>query len=147
MFSKIVVGVDGSEPAEHALRLACDLAKKYNSTLHMVHTPKAETVAFALGAVSGYHVATAMPDLEAVQKAAEKVLASAGEIAAACGVEAATHIGDGDPASDLVDCAKSEGADLIVTGRRGLGQVAGALMGSTSQAVSKHAQCAHLTVA
>ena len=147
MFSKIVVGVDGSEPAEHALRLACDLAKKYTSKLHMVHTPKAETVAFALGAVPGYHVATTMPKPEEVREAAEKVLDSAQEVTREYGLDAERHIGTGDPADDMIECAEDCGADLIVTGPRGLGQVKGALLGSTSQKACKKAHCAHLTVA
>ncbi|MEM6888532.1 MAG: universal stress protein [Pseudomonadota bacterium] len=147
MFSKIIVGVDGSEPAQHAVRLACDLAKKYDSELHMVHTPKPETVAFALGAVSGYHVATTMPKPEDIEAAAEKIVTTAQDIAHEYGLDAVNHIGDGDPADDVVAFANDTGADLIVTGRRGLGQVAGALMGSTSQRVSKNARCAHLTVA
>lgn len=146
MFSKIVVGIDGSEPAEHALRLACDLAGKYGSELHLVHTPKAETVAFALGAVSGYRVATTMPDPEAVKEAAQQVLSSAHKVSKEYGLVAQQHVGDADPADDVVGFAKSCGADLIVTGRRGLGQVAGMVMGSTSQRVSKKAECAHLTV-
>ena len=40
MFDKIVVGLDGSLASEHALRLACDLAKKYTSEIHLVHTPQ-----------------------------------------------------------------------------------------------------------
>jgi nucleotide-binding universal stress UspA family protein len=38
MFSKIVVGIDGSQTSENAVRLAYDLAQKYASELHLVHT-------------------------------------------------------------------------------------------------------------
>ena len=55
MFSKIVVGVDGSEISDNAVRMACDLAGKYDSALYLVHTPQPHTVAFAMGAVAGYH--------------------------------------------------------------------------------------------
>lgn len=147
MFSKIVVGVDGSGQASKALELACDMAGKYNSEIHLVHTPKAETVAFALGAVAGYHVATTMPEPEKVKEAAEKVLNEAKAVAVAHKVGVKTHIGSGDPADDVVACAKECGADLIVTGRRGLGNIAGAFLGSTSQKISHDADCAHMTVA
>lgn len=69
MFSKIVVGIDGSQTSENAVRLACDLAQKYASELHLVHTPQPQTVAFAMGAVAGYHAVTTMPSEQEVQDA------------------------------------------------------------------------------
>ena len=148
MFTKIVVGLDGSEQAGRALDVACDLAGKYGSEIHLVHTPKAETVAFALGAVAGYHAATTMPSAEKVQEAAQKVLGDAQEKMSGQSLSAEqVHIGETDPAEDLVACARACGADLIVTGRRGLGAVSGAVLGSTSQKISHDATCAHLTVA
>lgn len=85
MFEKIVVGTDGSEPSHHALRIACDLAAKYGSELHLVHTPQPQAVAFALGAVAGYHVATTMPSADEVAAAADKVIAQGRNIAEDCG--------------------------------------------------------------
>jgi nucleotide-binding universal stress UspA family protein len=148
MFKSIVVGFDGSPPSENALKTACDLAGKYGSKVHLSHTPKHETVAFALGAVAGYHAATTMPKPEEIAEAAEKVFAKAREIAKGAGMkDIATHQGEGDPAHDMLDVAEACGADLIVTGRRGLGNLGALLMGSTSTHVAHHAKCACLTVA
>jgi len=47
MFSKIVVGTDGSEAADRALLTACDIAKSNGAALHIIHVPQPETVAFA----------------------------------------------------------------------------------------------------
>ena len=52
MFEKIVVGIDGSEVSEKAMRKACDVAGKHGSEIHLVHTPQPQTVAFAMGAVA-----------------------------------------------------------------------------------------------
>lgn len=148
MFSKIVVGIDGSDPSMNALRIACDVAGKYGSQLHIAHTPKPETVAFVMGAVAGYHAVVDMPKPEETRKAAEEVIAKGVEEAKACGTDTiATHIGEGDPGANIVKYADDIGADLIVTGRRGLGDVAGLFLGSTSHDVSKHANCACLSVA
>ncbi len=148
MFNKIVVGLDGSDQSNNALRLACDLAQKYDSELHMVHTPKAETVAFALGAVAGYHAVTTLPDAATVKEAADKILNAGKEIAKSYKLpKVETHIGALEPADDVVACAKSCGADLIVSGRRGLGAIKSAVLGSTSQRIAHFADCAHLTVA
>ena len=62
MFDKIVVGIDGSKTSETALEVACDLAGKYGSEIHLIHTPQPQTVAFAIGAVAGYHMVTTMPE-------------------------------------------------------------------------------------
>ncbi|WP_299968208.1 universal stress protein [uncultured Roseobacter sp.] len=148
MFSRITVGFDGSPPSENALRLACDMAQKYDAEVHICHTPKPETVAFALGAVSGYHVATTMPHPDQIAKAEAKLMEQACGIAADMGCAAPiTHVGEGDPAQALLDHAEQIGSDLIVTGRRGLGNLTALVLGSTSQQVGHLAKCAHLTVA
>lgn len=147
MFNKIVVGVDGSEPSDRAFGLACDLARKYNSELHLVHTPQPHTVAFAMGAVAGYHAATTMPSSKEVEAACEKVVSSAEVIANDNEVKITqAHTERGDPADQLIACAEQCGADLIVTGRRGLSGVVSLVMGSTTQSVNHQARCACLSV-
>ena len=147
MFKKIIVGFDGSETSKNAVRIACDLAGKYGSDLHLVHTPQPETVAFALGAVAGYHAVTTMPSKEEVKDAADKVV-KAGEAIAAeqnCPIKE-VHVMNGTPAENIVDCAEDLGADLIVTGRRGLGKVGALVQGSTTQRIGHLAKCACLSV-
>ncbi|WP_187431046.1 Stress response protein NhaX [Roseobacter fucihabitans] len=147
MFKTITVGFDGSEPSENALRLACDLAGKYDSEIHVLHTPKPETVAFAMGAVAGYHAATTMPSHDEVMKTAQTLLDRAKTIATEAGQSnIKTEVGEGDAADALLTHAKAVGSDLIVTGRRGLGNLSALVLGSTSQRVGHLSHCAHLTV-
>ncbi|MGB0866796.1 MAG: universal stress protein [Granulosicoccaceae bacterium] len=146
MFSRIVVGIDGSEASENAFRLACDIAQKYTSEIHVVHTPQPKTVAFALGATTGYHTVTTMPSEDEVQAASDKIVQSVAAIAdnfqlAISGVNTER----GDPADQLAGYAEKCEADLIVTGRRGLGGVGSLLLGSTTQKVSHLAKCACLS--
>ena len=147
MFKKIVIGLDGSESSENALRLACDLAQHYDSEIHLVHTPQPQTVAFAMGAVAGYHAATTMPAAAKVKEAAEKIL-SAGKAIAKKHNRAIdqTHIGHGNPADQIIAYAEDFRADLIVTGRRGLGSIGSLVQGSTSQRVNHLAKCACLSI-
>ncbi len=56
------------------------------------------------------------------------------------------HLAQGDPALVIHDRAKALNADLLVTGRRGLGKLSALLLGSVSQKLSQIAPCAHLTV-
>ncbi|MEQ3711616.1 MAG: universal stress protein [Tateyamaria sp.] len=147
MFKTIVVGLDGSEPAQHALRLACDIAGKYDAALHIVHTPQPQTVAFAMGAVAGYHTATTMPSPDEVRAAGEKVLAEGIQIAADAGQSVAGSLQKlGDAADVMIEYANECGADLIVTGRRGLGSIGSLVQGSTTQRVNHLAKCACLSV-
>ncbi|MFL4471244.1 universal stress protein [Tateyamaria armeniaca] len=147
MFNAIVVGLDGSQTSEKALRLACDLAGKYGSALHLVHTPQPKTVAFALGAVAGYHTATTMPHADEVQAAGDKILSAGAAIAAETGQDVtSTHQQLGDAADVIIAYANGCGADLIVTGRRGLGSVGALVQGSTTQRVNHLATCACLSV-
>lgn len=147
MFSKMVVGFDGSEMSEDALRVACQMAQKLGSEIHLVHTQQPQTVAFAMGAVAGYHAVTTMPSPSEVQQAADIVVNKASAIAAEYDQTlAATHVDVGDAADAILDCAKEIDADLIVTGRRGLGAVGALVQGSTTLAVNHRAECACLSV-
>lgn len=147
MFEKIVVGLDGSEISERGLEMACDLAEKYGSQLHLVHTPQPKTVAFALGGISGYRTATSMPSHDQVALAAAKILDKGKAIAEARGQQiAGTHAEEGDPAHEITEYAKRNDAGLIVTGRRGLGSLGALVQGSTSQKINHLAKCACLSV-
>jgi len=147
MFEKIVVGIDGSKTSEEALAKACDLAGKYGSELHLVHTPQPQTVAFAMGAVAGYHVATTMPSHDEVAAASDKILKAGIALAQSHGQTITqTYSAEGDPADEMIACAEGCGADLIVTGRRGLGSLGALVQGSTSQKINHLAKCACLSV-
>jgi nucleotide-binding universal stress UspA family protein len=52
----------------------------------------------------------------------------------------------GDPAKEILSVAAEEHADIIIMGRRGMGDLAGLLLGSVSHKVSHLAECACLTV-
>lgn len=147
MFKKIVVGLDGSEASENALRIACDIAQKYDSELHLIHAPQNETAAYAMGAVSGYYALDTLPTASELKEAGEKVLAKAKEITGECKVaDVKPHLMTGSAADQIVDCANACGADLIVTGRRGLGSVGTLIQGSTVARVNHLAKCATLSV-
>lgn len=148
MFKKIVVGIDGSDTSETAMRVACDLSEKYEAELHFVHTPQPQTVAFALGAVASYHLVSTMPSHSEVMEGGEKILDKGRAIASDCNQTITqTYMEVGDPTHLIVECAETIGSDLIVTGRRGLGSLGALVQGSTSSSINKLAKCACLSVA
>lgn len=147
MITSIVVGIDGSDAAQRALRLACSIALKFEASLQIIHTPRDETVVYAAEAISGFYVGANAAQQELLREAAEKLAEQTRGIAAHEGMtDVEVHIGHGDPARDVLERAEAAGADLIVTGRRGLGDLGALVLGSTSHQISKSATCACLTV-
>jgi nucleotide-binding universal stress UspA family protein len=147
MITSIVVGIDGSDAARRALRMACGIAKKFGAALIVIHTPRDETAVYAAEAISGFYVGPNVAHQEVLREAAKKLGEEAEAITREEGVETVeVHIGHGDPARDVLDRAEAIKAELIVTGRRGLGDLGALVLGSTSSQISKHAKCACLTV-
>ncbi|MBE9475855.1 MAG: universal stress protein [Proteobacteria bacterium] len=145
MFNKIVVGLDGSEASENALRITCDLARKYGSEIHLVNTPHLETLAVSIGGGGAVSITPSQDELDGV---GAMVLEKGCNIAKKYGQTITkTHLVHGNAADQIVHCANECGADLIVTGRRGLGNLTGMILGSTSQRVNHYAKCACLTIA
>lgn len=143
MFKNITVAVDGSDHAWNALGVACDLAKRYEGKIHLIHTPELASTGIAVG--SG---AVEIPPSEAEIAAAGKaVMAKAIAMARKVGIEPNSQfVRNGTPSAEAINVANETGSDLIVTGRRGVGGVKGLLMGSTSQKIAHDAPCAFLTV-
>ena len=147
MIKSIVVGFDGSDASERALQMACEVAEKFGAVLRLSHTPRDETVAYAAEAISGFYVGPNAAHQDLLREAAEGVAMLAKELADQAGYKhIEVHIGHADPAEDVLALATRVEADLIVTGRRGLGNLRGLILGSTSSSISKGAKCACMTV-
>ena len=132
---KILVPVDGSEPALESVRHVLELlANGLNANLGLATVqepvymyerllpPDADVLERVTGAV-GMH---ALADAEALCKAA--------------GVAYEREIVSGDAAQAILDLATARGCDAIVMGARGLGAVKSALLGSVSQHVLQEAK-------
>jgi nucleotide-binding universal stress UspA family protein len=148
MARSIVVGTDGSKPAEAAVRRAADMASSEGALLHLVtayHDPQIlqETTVWTnepKGVVdtgrAGGEVRTETVDLREV---AESVLKRAARDAVGKGIEVQTHAREGHPAEVIIEVANEVQADLIVVGSRGLTGIKRYLLGSVSSKVSEHA--------
>jgi nucleotide-binding universal stress UspA family protein len=100
-----------------------------------------------MGAVPGYRTVTTMPAPSEIKQAGEKVLDAGRAVAQQHGQKITqTYMDLGDPAHEIVACAEKCGADLIITGRRGLGSLGALVQGSTSQKINHLAKCACMTV-
>lgn len=132
----VVVGIDGSDVANTALRWAARYAAGHEVQLIIVN---------ALGdpVVFGSRIGTVTTDIEPIRAASRKLLAQAkievATIATAGGMEVATQLTASSPASTLIDMSKD--ASMVVVGNRGLGAFRRGLLGSVSTALAHHAQC------
>lgn len=140
MPGRIVVGVDGSEGAAHALRWAYEEARVRNAELEIVqawHYPyMADMSGMAAAAVRA-------DDLEqAFRVALDRFVDEAGPWPAE--VSATRRLVQGGAAGALLEAAT--GADLLVVGSRGHGGFVGLLLGSVSQHCVHHAPCAVVIV-
>ena len=131
---RIVVGVDGSEPSNRALRWALQEARLRGAAVQAVHAWTPPYV--------GVHPYTA-PVLHPaeLERAARELLdhVVAETDAGSPPVPIERHVVEGPAARVLLDASK--GAALVVVGSRGRGGFAGLLLGSTSQQVCHHATC------
>jgi nucleotide-binding universal stress UspA family protein len=127
----IVVGYDGSRPAEHALDWAAAEA---------AHRGVPLTVATGLdvtGLVAGADAALSSGDAGGLVAVAREGVARARNVAAGLDVR---EVARPDGAAGLL-VELSCWAELVVVGTRGHSEVSGALLGSVAFAVSAHARC------
>jgi nucleotide-binding universal stress UspA family protein len=118
VYQRILVGTDGSPTAAKAVERAVDVAR-------------------ATGAVLTIACAGDAP------RATEIVEAEAARHADA-GIELATEVLDGDPATALLDRAEFGQFDLLVVGNKGMTGMARFMVGSVPNKVSHHAPCSIL---
>ncbi len=141
MFKDILLPTDGSKGAAEAINCAVAIAKKFDSTIHVlfvVEPPRFQDI----GAT------TAMNDiLRAIREAGEEIVRETAQTIANSGVIAVEEVlREGHPAEEILSYAREEGMDLIVMGthgRRGLGRL---LLGSVTEEVVRTSPVPVLTV-
>jgi nucleotide-binding universal stress UspA family protein len=146
----VLLATDGSEDAKLAGTTAVELANSTSSELHVVFVTQLPSVPGAVSYWSGVPTGYPYTDpevKEGIEQQARKLLdAEVEEVRSAGGEVAQAHLRIGDAAAEIVALAEDIEAGLIVMGSRGLGGIRGALMGSVSEAVVKHAHCPVLVV-
>lgn len=139
-FESILVAADGSEPSLRAVDVAARMAASDDIPLYLLYVVRDMQFPQALSRMAEVErlVGTRSDVLDYV---ADKILKDAKQRAKKGGAKRIeTVTAHGDPASRIVETAGERKADLIVVGTRGLGSMAGALLGSVSRKVSNIAE-------
>jgi nucleotide-binding universal stress UspA family protein len=150
MYKTILVALDGSEAADHALQSALDLASKYSANLvlvSVVHYVPVPLWSYPLGAsgvpsgIAGSYYTELKTNHEKILKEAQKQAQKLQPT-----LEVTTKLVEGRPSDMIVKIAKTNPVNLIVIGHRGLGGIKGFFLGSVSNRVADEAECPVLIV-
>ena len=140
MFSRIVVGTDGSSTARGAVALAAELAKEDGATLHLVSAYQPASAAASLAFTVGGPGAASLPSNYSARATADSVLEAAAAELRGHGVPIALHAVPGPAPDAIVGVAQTVDADVIVVGSRGM-QGARRMLGSVPNSVAHRAPC------
>lgn len=139
MFKKILIANDGSAGAKLALKVAIDLAKRYNAKLHSISVEEGVP-----------HYAATIGEVEEFRKEAngyfKKINDEAVEMAKKEGVKLNIKVMPGHEVETIVNYAKEGEFDLLVIGFMGHSKIFGRIWGSTSQNLTKLAPCTVMVV-
>jgi nucleotide-binding universal stress UspA family protein len=144
LFSKILVPLDGSEYSQKALDMSIDLAKKYSSTIIIVHV-----IASTSALITSYEGvgSSLLIDLrKQLDENSRHIVESGARKTRAAGVSVTCMEESGNPPDKILELAENIGVDLIVIGDRGLSVVARFFLGSVADKVSRHCKCPILIV-
>lgn len=141
----IVVGIDGSDSSERALRWAVEEALLESRDLALVHAVALDAMFRSQPGLEQAHV------VELVWDGARELLATSVELATRLLADEGSHerrrrtpqvhaaLRSGDPRSVLVELSRE--ATCLVLGSRGRGSVRSLLLGSVGLAVTDRAEC------
>jgi nucleotide-binding universal stress UspA family protein len=139
MFTKILVGYDGSKGSKAALAGAAALAEKFESqvTALWVREPLPRH-----SDLPGEYEAEAEAADEYFQERQNEVA----DVAAQYGLSIACETRRGHPAKTILQAAKDGGYDLIIIGHSDHSELWGRLLGDTADRITDHAHCSVLVV-
>jgi nucleotide-binding universal stress UspA family protein len=142
MISSMVVGTDGSETAQEAVRQAVELASRLGATVHLVSAyepvPEGRLREERVQVPEDYEwMVNPREDVNTTLKDAAEQME---------GIEVQTHAREGDPADAILDVAEEHNADLIVVGNKGMTGAKRFLLGSVPNKISHHAPCSVMII-
>ena len=138
---KILVPIDFSDLSRAALRHAARVARWTSAEVHAIHVVPARSTLWALAPTLGPHTP------ESGRWRSEREVEEFVQAVAARGGVWSVHVREGEPMHEIVDLARTSGADLIVMGTHGRSGLKRLVLGSVAEGVLRRTPCPVLTVA
>ena len=138
-FKTLLVGDDGTPEAERAVDVAISLAHSLRAkliVLGVVGPPSPESQA------EGYGLQTVTQARESLKERLKQKVQASGQ----AGMEVVTEIFEGKPDEVIIQRVEQASVDLVIVGRRDIGQVRHWLEGSTSEGLVRHCPVSVLVV-
>jgi nucleotide-binding universal stress UspA family protein len=136
MISTVAVGTDGSETAAEAVRMAAELARRFEAKVVLVSAYDGTRASRSPTDPEGEWSYNPASRLHEILKRIEDDLR-------AQGIAVTSQIDEGDPADVLVRLAEDCGADLLVVGNKGMQR---RVLGSVPNTVTHRAHCSVVVV-
>jgi len=154
LFERILVPLYGSEHSLRALDIAVQIAKKFGSTLTLIHVysitagtimmPEPTTLSPpGVPVVSSVEISKMA---ETAKKVGQRILEDAEQKAKAEGVSVEKLLEEGHVVQEIIRVAKEKNSDLIIIGARGVSHIRELLLGSVTDGVIHHVSCPVLVV-
>ncbi len=140
-FKEILVPVDFSDHSIAAIKTAVELARVFDSKLHLLHCYQIQP-----GGIAPYGIAIPSSCFTDIQEGASKHLAEWQQEHVPADVSVDTRTMSQMPSESIVKTADEIGADLIVMGTRGLTGFKHVLLGSVAERTIRCAPCPVMTV-
>ncbi len=145
MFDRIMVALDGSDHASHALDVAVAMAMRCGSRLVLFHAIAPHPLQADLSRLADAAAREVYQHIG--MEVAEQILAAAEQRARAAGITRIRKVTDeGSPSPAIVRAADREGIDMIVVGTRGLTGLKELALGSVAHNVTAMSRCPVLVV-
>lgn len=146
MFQHILCAIDGSELSLRAATAASELAAKLGAKLTFLTVAKELKVTEEVRRYLEIEHIAGQPQY-VLDQMTESILEQAKASALKAGLKSVkAEVRSGNPARTIVQYAERIGADTIVLGSRGYGDIEGTLLGSVSHKVLSLAKCTCITV-
>ena len=126
--TKVLLAYDGSEQSQKALEWLQNFAQQ---------TTILTVIVRVLELPYDFEIVTEA-EVNAIRKSRKELLEKVALTFTEKGLSAKTTVLEGDPASQLIQYAAEEGADLIICGYRGLGGFDSLLLGSVAHKLVTH---------